>query len=287
MSAKRIVKRTEGSSRGLIDTKLLREACRIIAAEHTAAAQTESDLYTLSSDPFLHLNIIVSALPSVVNIRPVHIALKTPIHGRAFNTKVLLILTDEDYKARGKSLKEAIPNVRVTSYEKISRNFPEFKDKRDLLKRHDLFFCDERVYALLKKALGRVFYTRKRYPFPLSPAALGTSLAQLEAALRTATESGSYFYQGNGPEYSVRFARLSSSPTQIEANARAALKGALRVLLARGLRLSDVRRVVVKSDKSEAFPLYTYPKPAERRLLAEVLAAGRRESARLTEILFV
>lgn len=277
MRDKKIAKKVSANRRKVIDEQLLAKAFDLILQEHRSNPAQSYDLFEMSSNPFLHLNVIVSQLPKKVDIRPVRIPLKHSIYSKNHNTRVLLILTNEMYDSRGKELKNALPNVTITSYHKVTHNYPEFSNKRDLLKSYDLFFCDQRVYSLLKKALGRGFYDRKKYPYPISLSCLESSTSfapDLEAKLASSITNVTFFYQGNGPEYSIKFARLlGMSASQVCENAQAAFRGLIEALMERGLKLSDVRRVVVKGDKSDSFPLYSHLKPHELSAFREILAS--------------
>ena len=50
----------------------------------------------------------------------------------------------------------------VIGYEKIKKNFKQLKDKRSLLAANDLFFCDWKIYNLLRQPLGKLFYEKKK-----------------------------------------------------------------------------------------------------------------------------
>ena len=51
----------------------------------------------------------------------------------------------------------------VIGYEKMKKNFKQIKDKRSLLAANDLFFCDWKIYNLLRQPLGKLFYENKKY----------------------------------------------------------------------------------------------------------------------------
>lgn len=61
-----------------------------------------------------------------------------------------------------------IPIVeKVIGYTKLNKKFPTYKDKHKLFYAYDLFFCDYKIYDLLRKPLGKVFYERKKIPYPI------------------------------------------------------------------------------------------------------------------------
>ena len=36
-----------------------------------------------------------------------------------------------------------------------------------LLASNDLFFCDWKIYNILRQPLGKIFYEKKKFPFPI------------------------------------------------------------------------------------------------------------------------
>lgn len=57
--------------------------------------------------------------------------------------------------------------AKVIGFDKLKRNFKQFKDKRALLKEYDAFLADLRIYKMLPDCLGREFYRDKKFPCPL------------------------------------------------------------------------------------------------------------------------
>ena len=57
--------------------------------------------------------------------------------------------------------------AKVIGYDKLKRNFKQYKDKRALLKEYDGFLADLRVYKMLPELMGKEFYNRKKYPCPI------------------------------------------------------------------------------------------------------------------------
>jgi len=56
--------------------------------------------------------------------------------------------------------------AKVIGFDKLKRNYKQFKDKRALIKEFDLFVADLRVYKMLPECLGREFYSTKKVSLP-------------------------------------------------------------------------------------------------------------------------
>ena len=50
----------------------------------------------------------------------------------------------------------------VIGYHNLKKNYQQTKDKFSLLSANDLFFCDWKIYNLLRKPLGKLFYEKKK-----------------------------------------------------------------------------------------------------------------------------
>ena len=50
----------------------------------------------------------------------------------------------------------------VIGYDRAKKHFRDNREKLKLLNANDLFFCDWRIYNLLRKPLGKLFYEKKR-----------------------------------------------------------------------------------------------------------------------------
>lgn len=89
----------------------------------------------------------------------------------------------------------------VIGYEKLKKEFAAKKDKKSLLYNFDLFFCDWRIYNILRKPTGSIFYERKKIPFPIDCEKVPTDLSlndDYQGYLNT-LGNFTYFILGNGP----------------------------------------------------------------------------------------
>ena len=55
----------------------------------------------------------------------------------------------------------------MIGYDKLKRNFRQFKDRRTLIKEYDGFLADIRIYQMLPECLGKEFYEKKKFPCPI------------------------------------------------------------------------------------------------------------------------
>jgi len=73
-----------------------------------------------------------------------------------------LIVKDPANQFRKKIEDFNIPTIaKVIGYTELD-DYPTYKDKRELFYAYDLFFVDYRIYGIIKKQTGQVFYQRKK-----------------------------------------------------------------------------------------------------------------------------
>ncbi|XP_020626594.1 putative ribosome biogenesis protein C8F11.04 [Orbicella faveolata] len=53
--------------------------------------------------------------------------------------------------------------TRVISLSKLRKNYQSFESKRHLCSLYDVFICDDAIYHLLPKLLGKAFFSKKKY----------------------------------------------------------------------------------------------------------------------------
>ena len=111
--------------------------------------------------------------------------------------------------------------AKVIGFDKLKRNFMQFKDKRALLKEYDTFLADLRIYKMLPDCLGREFYRGKKFPCPLKMHGFETD-KELETQLNSASQA-TFFTMGNGPNYSVKVGETNQKPKDVASNTEAAL----------------------------------------------------------------
>jgi ribosome biogenesis protein UTP30 len=156
------------------------------------------------NEGFVYLEVVLAVVPEEYSIKPVQIPLPVPIYSEQFNTRSAIFVTDpqREYKDRLQDL--SVPTVaKVIGYEKLKKNYKLLKDKRSLLYSYDLFFCDWRIYNLLRKPAGKLFYERKKFPFPIDCQSVPTwkkeQFGEDYAAYLNDLNNYTYLMIGNGP----------------------------------------------------------------------------------------
>lgn len=264
------------------------------------------DLLSMNEDSLLYLTMVVNTLPEKINIKPTRIEVPNGLYGGP--EKQFCMIVSDEFKKKFKS-QLSDPELsawKFLRYDKLRRNFKTFAEKRTLFDSYDLFFCEGRVYMLIKKMLGKKFYERKKYPFPIEfDACLNDGskrkakkslvevlhfkdgdvehlksfenhvldIGKFKQLLGTLAQNSTYFYQGNGPEYTLKISRISAkmSNRKIIKNVRVGTKFLLKYMISQGMKLKSIRRICLKLGQSESFPVYSYLTPKEKGFMRKAM----------------
>ena len=265
-----------------IDKKQILSAIKIIRKLYTDKKDETKNLFELTKNPFIYMNFIVNKLPNVSYYKDTKINIPNSIYSDEFESKNLFILTNEFKNDNKKILSELKGNWTFVRYDKIKKNFKEYKDKRGLLNNYDLFFCDKALIGNLKKSLGVKFFERKKYPLPVDLSAFKgdnkvVDRDEFKKFLGSLVEKCTYLHLGQGSEFSIKIGRAEKmSDIDILKNALSAFKEVVRVFKQLDLSLKNIRRVVIRAEQSESLPVYTYLTEEEKSLLGKALK--RKES---------
>lgn len=130
---------------------------------------------------------------------------------------------------------------------------------------------------LLKGPLGRSFYRQKKYPYPVDLSEFenedgSLKIAELEKNLKQLLERSTYFVQGNGPEYSLKVARLiKGKQNEIVSNIEQSLEKLIDELKVRGIGEEGIRRISIKGENTESLPVYNYLTVEEKNIMRELI----------------
>jgi hypothetical protein len=99
--------------------------------------------------------------------------------------------------------------TKVIGVEKLRKNYKEYKSRRELADRYDLFVADERVVRMLPQLLGKTFYEKKKVPVPVR-----LDRATWPRELATARDS-THVLVGWGQTMSVRVGRSDMTAAEV------------------------------------------------------------------------
>jgi len=199
-------------------------------------------------DPFIYMNFTFSKVPDFYSIRPIPITVPHSLN----ISKVCLIVKDPKSEFKELGLKFDFL-FKVIDISKLKLKFSRFKEKRDLINNYDLFICDQRVYFVLSKLLGKPFYKSKKYPIPIS---LDSNKEKTYQTISDLVQKRTIFYQNHGPNYSIKVAKMHMSESSIFDNALTVAVHTLPHILKWGIEFNDLKSITLKTTDSIDFPFY-------------------------------
>jgi len=189
-------------------------------------------------EEFLYLNFVLGKLPFKFSMRPNTITVPNSLYGQKYNTQVCLIVKDPRSDFKDLNIHKSFPfKLKVIDIEKLRLKFSRFQERRNLLKENELFLCDYKIYMLLKKYLGKPFYTAKKYPVPIKLDY--TKPEEIKEEILLHVNNSTNFYMTHGPNYSVKIARAVSSHEEILDNLKLGLSQALAHTLKWGVNFEE------------------------------------------------
>lgn len=237
-----------------LDRKLINSA--ISNLQTYASSQKDKGKNLLEDeDDFIYVTITLSKVPSKFSPKPLQIELKHAIYGPKYLTHVCMIVKDPQRAFKDQVQDLDIPCLgKVIGYQKLMKNFKEYKDRRQLVNEFDLFFCDSRIYSMLPKVTGKYFYLKKKFPVPLK---LAGSEKTIEETFEEAMKC-TYFMPGNGPNYTIKIGRTSMNAKNCVSNIVNAVYKALPLILGNTLKPTKVQSITLKTQSSIELPIYNH-----------------------------
>jgi ribosome biogenesis protein UTP30 len=164
-----------------VEPALLSKAIGALLKHHAKTNESKQDL--LGTDQPIFVQLALSKVPEQTSSRPVRVEIPHPLHRLSTQegddmdeddleeVEVCLLVKDES-KVWVKELIEQLPEhlsqiKKVLTLTSLRKKYTQYKDRRELCKRYDLFLADDRILPMLGKALGKNFFQEKKQPIPI------------------------------------------------------------------------------------------------------------------------
>ena len=191
------------------------------------------------NEEFLYLNFVFGKLPFKFSLRPVNIPLTNSIYdSEKFNTRICIFVKDPRSAFKELEVYSQFPfKIKVIDVKKLKEKYSRFQERKNLLKDYELFLCDQKIYMMLKKLLGKPFYVNKKYPVALKMDY--SKPDEIKNAILNHVEKSSKFYTTHGPNYTVKFARVVQENKEILENLMDAVVNTLPHVLKWGVEIEE------------------------------------------------
>ena len=183
------------------------------------------------------------------------ISIKYGIYSEKFSSNICLIVKNP--KSDFKDLEIKFPfNLKVIDIEKLKLKYQKYEKRRELLKRYDLFLCDNRIKFVLKKLLGKCFYVSKKFPHPISLNYEDKEKIKNDI-IKVVTES-TIFHMNNGPIYNIKFGRFSMDNKENIQNFKQCVNQVIPHILKYDIPLDDLRSISIKGNNTIELPIFNH-----------------------------
>jgi len=175
---------------------------------------------------------------------------KIPLPNIFRETTEVCLITKEPGKVIKQKLQVAgmTDIAKVISLEKLRKEYKTFALKRQLADSFDVFLCDDRIYNLVLKNLGKTFTKSHKEPLPVCCTRNRNLAKEIKKTL-----SCTVLRYGIGPSSSIRVGHSGQASDELIENISHAAKQ-IASKIPHGVQ--NIKSLYLKSDLSVALPLY-------------------------------
>ena len=230
---------------------------------------SSSNINVLSSDfdDYIYATFGFFKYPMRYSLSSSQINLSHGIYSEKYNSNICLIVKNP--KSDFKNLEIDFPfNLKIIDIEKIKIKYQQYSKRRELLKKYDLFLCDNRVKFVLRKLLGKCFYVSKKFPHPVSLNYEDKDKIKNDI-IKTVCES-TIFHMNNGPIYNIKFGRFSMKLEENVENFKKCVEQVVPHILKYDIDLDELRNICIKGNNTIELPIYQHLKEEDLKAFIDI-----------------
>lgn len=252
----------------MVDSDLLNKAIGALLKHHSNETSEKNSL--LGNEESIQVQFTLNRVPEQTSARPIRIEIPHSYHKMKTNNdeedttaaaassdgaeevEACLFVKDES-KAWVKEMIDKFPShlsciQKVITLTSLRKKYAQYKDRRELLKKYNLFLADDRILPMLGKSLGKNFFQEKKQPIPVK-------LTRAEAFPFTIQKclSSTFMHISAGTCISIKAGNTSMPLNQIVENAAAIVLGAIGHI---PRKWTNVSAIHIKTATSVALPVY-------------------------------
>jgi ribosome biogenesis protein UTP30 len=242
-----------------VDSELLKSAFAALVNHHKGSTAQSSCL--LGDDLPVELQFTLTRVPEKVSPRPYRLQIPHPLHkvlnkgesDQGLDEIEVCLFVKDGSKEWVKDLIEKFPNEmgyikKVLTLTSLRKKYVQYKDRRELLKRYDIFLADDRILPMLGKSVGKSFFQEKKQPVPIRL----TRQEALPFAVKRCLRS-TFMWISAGTCLSVRAGNTGMPLEHLVSNANAIIENAVEHI---PRKWSNVSSINIKTSQSVALPVY-------------------------------
>ena len=229
---------------------------------------SSSNINVLSGDfdDYIYATFGFFKYPMRYSLSSCQINISHSIYSEKYNSNICLIVKNP--KSDFKDLDIEFPfNLKVIDIEKLKIKYQQYSKRRELLKRYDLFLCDNRVKFVLRKLLGKCFYASKKFPHPVS--LNYEDKDKIKNDIIKVVNKSTIFHMNNGPIYNIKFGRFSMKLEENIENFKQCLEQVIPHILKYDIDLDELRNICIKGNNTIELPIYQHIKEEDLKVFIE------------------
>ena len=214
-------------------------------------------------DDYIYATFGFYKYPLRYSLAPSKIDLSTGIYSEKYNSNICLIVKNP--KSDFKDLNIEFPfNMKIIDIEKLKTKYQQYSKKRELMKKYDLFLCDNRIKFVLRKLLGKCFYASKKIPYSIS--LNYEDKDKIKNDIIEIVNKSTIFHMNNGPIYNIKFGRFSMNLEENTNNLIECIKQIIPHILKYDIDLDELRNISIKGNNTLELPLYEHIKENDLKI---------------------
>jgi ribosome biogenesis protein UTP30 len=214
-------------------------------------------------DDYIYINFGFTKYPMRYSLSSSQISIKNGIYNQKFSSNICLIVKNP--KSDFKDLEIEFPfNLKVIDIEKLKLKYQKYEKRRELLKKYDLFLCDNRIKFVLKKLLGKCFYVSKKFPHPISMNY--EDKEKIKNDIVKVVNDSTIFHMNNGPIYNIKFGRFSMTDKENIQNFKQCVEQVVPHILKYDIPLDELRNISIKGNNTIEFPIFNHIKEEDLKI---------------------
>ena len=214
-------------------------------------------------DDYIYVNFGFSKYPMRYSLSSSQISIKNGIYNQKFSTNICLIVKNP--KSDFKDLEIEFPfNLKVIDIEKLKLKYQKYEKRRELLKKYDLFLCDNRIKFVLRRYLGKCFYVSKKFPHPIS--LNYEDKEKIKNDIVKIVNESTIFHMNNGPIYNIKFGRFSMNNKENIQNLKQCVEQVVPHILKYDIPLDELRNISIKGNNTVELPIFNHIKEEDLKI---------------------
>jgi len=247
-----------------VDSILLNKALAALLKNHEKTAEQGDKSSLLGSDLPIQVQFNLMRVPEKPSSRPICIDIPHPLHRLVDGTEdeidgdgledveVCLIVKDEA-KPWVLDLIQKFPShlsyiKKVLTLTSLRKKHSQYADRRELVRRYDLFLADDRILPMLGKALGKSFFQQKKQPVPIKLTRKEALPFAVKRCLR-----GTFMWVSAGTCLTIKAGNTAMPTQNLAANIEAIVKQAASHI---PRKWGNIASISMKTSNSMALPIY-------------------------------